>query len=164
MKQIPLTNGLFALVDEIDYYKLLKYKWTAVSFNNGKFFARNQKHGLLHKFLLRENPNEIFNVTFKNGDTLDCRRENIIKTESKMLNHGIQLIKKDSQLGLFNNNNSVDEKAGNLISENASGVKEKIVFEAKYVSPEGRVFNFGTFETKEEAQNTYDKMVKMIPR
>jgi hypothetical protein len=37
------------------------------------------------------------------------------------------------------------------------------VFEAKYISPEGRTFHFGTYDTKEEAQENYDKMIKMIP-
>ena len=165
MKKIQLINGQFALVDENDYYKLLKYKWVAVTLNANKVYARNQKHGLLHKFLLRENPNESFNVTFKNGDTLDCRRENLIKSDTKIQSSDIKLIKKDSQLGLFSNDNLIsDSKANKIISNNISGVREKIVYEAKYISPDGRVFNFGTFDTREEAQHSYDKMIKMIPK
>jgi len=164
MKQLKLNNGEHVIVDEKDYYQLLKYKWTAVSFQQGKSFARNQKHGLLHKFILRENQNEVFNVTFKNGNTLDCRRENLIKSESKTVSPDIQLIKKAAQLGLFSGSGSTDEKVNQMISDNVSGVKEKIVYEARYISPEGRTFNFGTFDTREEAQEAYDKMVKMIPR
>ena len=163
MKKIPLVNGNYVVVDENDYYKLIKYKWVGVALYSGKFYARNQKHGLLHKFLLRENPNELFNVTFKNGDTLDCRRENLIKVESKVSSNNIEVIKKDSQLGLFSNENT-NSKANSIISNNVSGVREKIVYEAKYISPEGRVFNFGTYDTREEAQDNYDKMIKMIPK
>lgn len=165
MRELPLSNGQVALVDENDYYKLLKYKWVATSFYTGRFYARNQKHGLLHKFILRDNPNEVFNVTFKNGNTLDCRRENLIKSNSKIVDPEIQIIKKSAQIGLFAPDNiSGSHKTNQIISDNVSGVKEKIVYEAKYISPEGRVFNFGTFETKEEAQDNYDRMIKMIPR
>lgn len=164
MKQLPLTNGQVALVDENDYYKLLKYKWVATSFYTGRYYARNQRHGLLHKFIMKDDPNEVFNITFKNGNTLDCRRENMVKTNVKIMSPEIKIIKKDAQLGLFNPEKTSDDKVKNIISDNSSGVKEKIVFEAKYISPEGRVFNFGTYETKEEAQENYDRMIKMIPR
>jgi hypothetical protein len=165
MKELPLTNGQVALVDENDYYRLLKYKWTATSFYTGRFYAKNQKHGLLHKFIMREDPNEVFNVTFKNGNTLDCRRENLIKSNSKIMNPEMQIIKKSEQVGLFAQGDiNGSEKTNQIISDNISGVKEKIVYEAKYINPEGRVFNFGTYETKEEAQENYDKMIKMIPR
>jgi len=164
MKELPLSNGQVALVDENDYYMLLKYKWVATSFYSGKYFARNQKHGLLHKFIMKDYPNEVFNITFKNGNTLDCRRENLVKTDVKIVSPEIKLIKKEAQLGLFNPEKSSDDKVKNMISDNISGVKEKIVFEAKYISPEGRVFNFGTYDTKEEAQENYDRMIKMIPR
>lgn len=164
MKELPLTNGQVALVDENDYYKLLKYKWVATSFYTGRYYARNQRHGLLHKFIMKDDPNEVFNITFKNGNTLDCRRENMVKTNVKIMSPEIKIIKKDAQLGLFNPEKTSDDKVKNIISDNSSGVKEKIVFEAKYISPEGRVFNFGTYETKEEAQENYDRMIKMIPR
>lgn len=164
MKQIPLNNGQQVIVDENDYYQLLKYKWVAVSFQTGKYFARNQKHGLLHKFIMKENANEVFNITFKNGNSLDCRRENLIKTDVKIASPEIQIIRKEAQLGLFSSKNDSDEQVKNLISDNVSGVKEKIVFEAKYINPDGRVFNFGTFETREEAQEAYDRMIVMIPR
>lgn len=164
MKNIKLNDGKSVIVDDNDYYSLIKYKWTSVSFQTGKVFAKNQKHGLLHKYLLRENPDEVFLVEFKNGNTLDCRRENLVKKDSKIVKTNVEVIKKDVQLGLFGFKNLADEKVTKIISDNSSGVKEKIVFEARYVSPEGRVFNFGTFNSKEEAEKVYEKMVKMIPR
>ena len=163
MKQIPLTHGKYAIVDERDYYQLIKYKWVATSFYSDKYYARNQKLGLMHKVLLKEDPNETFSVHFINGNTLDCRRENMIKQDSKISNSKFELIKKDQQLGLFSNDGTGSAKTAQIISENISGVVQKIVFEAKYISPEGRTFHFGTYETKEEAQENYDKMIKMIP-
>ena len=163
MKQIPLTHGKYAIVDERDYYQLIKYKWVAISLYSNKFYARNQKHGLMHKMLLKEDPNETFTVSFKNGNTLDCRRENMVKENSKISNSNFEVIKKDQQLGLFTGDGVGSAKTAQIISKNVSGVVQKIVFEAKYISPEGRTFHFGTYDTKEEAQENYDKMIKMIP-
>lgn len=40
MKQIPLTQGKVALVDDSDFEELSKYKWHSVMFpGNGKFYA-----------------------------------------------------------------------------------------------------------------------------
>lgn len=163
MKKIPLTHGKYAIVDERDYYQLMKYKWVAVSLYSDKYYARNQKLGLMHKALLKDDPNETFTVRFLNGDTLDCRRENMIKENSKIANSNFEVIKKDQQLGLFTSDGVGSAKTAQIISENISGVVQKIVFEAKYISPEGRTFHFGTYDTQEEAQENYDKMIKMIP-
>lgn len=166
MKELLLTNGKSALVDEQDYYRLLKYKWLAINLYSDKFFAKNQKIGMLHKYIIRENPNEEFDVEFINGNTLDCRRENLRKVNSKIKKQNFELIKKSSQLGLFTTpaNKNSDNKVHQIISDNISGIFEKIVFEAKYIAPDGRVFNFGTYDTHEEAKENYDKMIKLIPR
>lgn len=39
MKQIPLTQGKFTIVDDIDYSELNKYKWCAVKFRNAWYVA-----------------------------------------------------------------------------------------------------------------------------
>lgn len=39
MKQIPLTRGLFALVDDADFYWLNQWKWTAQATERGVWYA-----------------------------------------------------------------------------------------------------------------------------
>lgn len=83
MKEIPLTQGKVALIDDADYEALPKYNWTT-AFQNGKFFARafvNNGNGkyqpvLLHRLILGDSCKGK-QVEFINGNTLDSRRENL---------------------------------------------------------------------------------------
>lgn len=160
MKQIPLTHGKFAIVDDEDYYKLIPYKWTAVNLFLDKFYARNQKHGLMSKFIMKSHPNEDLVVDFANGDTLDYRRANLIKRRSILRDPKLEIIKKNSQLSLdLKNHNTFNPEDGSV---KFTGIFEKVIFEAKHVDPSGRIFNFGTFENREEALQAYDRNMKML--
>lgn len=76
MKQIPLTQGKFATVDDEDYELLSKTKWYAVKHNSGKFYAAS---GFRIKYMHRvlECPLGGYVVDHINGDGLDNRRENL---------------------------------------------------------------------------------------
>jgi hypothetical protein len=161
MKQIPLSNGKFALVDEEDYYRVMSYKWIAVKLFSDKFYARNQKFGLLSKFLMKSDPNEDFVVDFVNGDTLDYRKQNLVKRKSVIRKQQFELVRRTHQLSLpLNSENSETNEPKK--SEFVSGVFEKRVYEAKHIDGSGRIFHFGTFDTPEEAKVSYDRNMKMI--
>lgn len=161
MKQIPLSNGKFALVDEEDYYRVMAYKWIAVKLFSDKFYARNQKFGLLSKFLMKSDPNEDFVVDFVNGDTLDYRKQNLVKRKSVIRKQQFELVRRTHQLSLpLNSENSEINEPKK--SEFVSGVFEKRVYEAKHIDGSGRIFHFGTFDTPEEAKVSYDRNMKMI--
>lgn len=160
MKHIPLTHGKFAIVDDEDYYKLIGYKWVAVHLFSDKYYARNQKHGLMSKYLLKTHPNEDLVVDFANGDTLDYRRSNLIKRKSFIRDPKVELVRKNSQLSLdLSSHNTFNPEDGSI---KFTGIFEKVLFEAKHVDPSGRIFNFGTFENREEAQDAYDRNMKML--
>lgn len=75
-KQIPLTQGKFALVDDEDYEELMKYKWY---FDNG--YARRdgpapiKKRILMHRQIMNAKAGQ--DVDHINHDGLDNRRINI---------------------------------------------------------------------------------------
>jgi len=77
-KRIPLTKGMFAIVDESDYEELSKKRWSATfSVNNyyAKSADKNRRGLYMHRFLL--NPPKGMCVDHINGNRLDNRRENL---------------------------------------------------------------------------------------
>ena len=160
MKKIPLTNEKFALVDDEDYNKLIKYKWVAVNLFSDKIYARNQKFGLMSKFIMKTSPNEDPIVDFINGDTLDYRRSNLIKRKSIIKSPKLEIIRRNHQLSFdFSVFKSIVQSDRKIVN---SGVFEKVLYEAKYVDQSGRVFNFGIFENRKEAMEAYQRNIKMI--
>jgi hypothetical protein len=92
MKEIPLTQGLVAIVDDDDYEELMKYKWCARRGSSGFWVAiRNTSIGegrprqiQMHRQIL-DAPKHM-EVDHANGNTLDNRRRNIrLATRSQNL-------------------------------------------------------------------------------
>lgn len=86
MKQIPLTKGYSAIVDDEDFELVNQWKWTATevkSKNHITVYARRtvrfedgkQRTLLLHRFLM-DAPKGV-EVDHKNRNGLDCRRSNL---------------------------------------------------------------------------------------
>lgn len=81
MKQIPLTRGKHALVDDGDFESLSKFDWYALSGRRGKFYAARHFPGnhslviLMHRQLLAALPDE--EVDHEDGDSLNNRRKNL---------------------------------------------------------------------------------------
>ena len=85
MKLIPLTQGQFAIVDDIDFIKFGRFSWRAMwSKNTGSFYAirsaiLNGKKVtlLLHREVLGLKRSSHAKGDHKDHDTLDCRRRNL---------------------------------------------------------------------------------------
>lgn len=85
MKKIELTQGRLAFVSDEDYDRVSAYKWhfqkdkgSLVKGYACRMYSRDDgKRRLLflHKFIINATAGTI--VDHKNGDTLDCRRENL---------------------------------------------------------------------------------------
>ena len=83
MKEIQLTQGKVALVDDEDYDYLNQFKWQANQKQNKRFYAWrgkkiNGKYRMiyLHRFILKLTDKKIF-VDHANMDTLDNRKINL---------------------------------------------------------------------------------------
>jgi hypothetical protein len=74
VKRIPLTRGLFAIVDDEDFDALVQFKW-CVAGSGYAATARNRKITYMHRVLL-DAPNGV-EVDHINGDRLDNRRINL---------------------------------------------------------------------------------------
>ena len=84
MKQIPLTQGKFSIVDDEDFPLLSQFKWYA-HLEHGYFYATRassrdkvtgkQKVISMSRFIMNAPKGML--VDHKNGDTLDNRRKNL---------------------------------------------------------------------------------------
>lgn len=80
MKEIPLSQGKFALVDDEDFAQVSRFNWfysTGYAVRNIKLDTNVYKMELMHRFLLGLNFGDGKIVDHKNGNGLDNRRENL---------------------------------------------------------------------------------------
>lgn len=142
--EIPLTQGKVALVDDEDYPEVSRYRWYANRYGRRWYAVRNigryphQQAVLLHRFLA--SPPEGMQVDHKNGDGLDCRRENIrVCTPAENLrNKGLK-------------------------RTNTSGFKgvQKCGKRWKATIRAGRDFNLGHFDDIIDAARAYDAAARV---
>jgi AP2 domain len=81
-RRIPLSKGLFALVDECDFDWLRQWKWSAVGTVKYGFYAirgvggrKNRRYEYMHRVILSADDSTI--VDHRNGNKLDNRRRNL---------------------------------------------------------------------------------------
>lgn len=74
MKEIPLSQGKVAWVDDEDYERVIEYKWYANLIGKVWYAVRtkSRKTVSLHQFVMGEK-----NIDHINGDGLDNRKENL---------------------------------------------------------------------------------------
>lgn len=145
MKEIQLTQGKVALVDDEDYERVTGAgKWYAAKNSNGKGWYAQRVSGpkprktiQLHRFLLNE---PIQEVDHRNGDGLDCRRRNL------------------RIAGIVGNRQNRGKR-----STNTSGFKGVFFQAGKWrarlgLGPRGSVtrLSLGMFDTREGAARAYD--------
>jgi hypothetical protein len=83
MKEIKLTQGKVALVDDEDYADLSQFKWHAVKFRGSHtlyaarrvFIGKKWGRTLMHRFILGLGGKDW--IDHKNGDGLDNQRHNL---------------------------------------------------------------------------------------
>lgn len=90
MKIIPLTQGQFALVDDLDFEWANQWKWYAQRNPTGKFYAarREGKRILwLHRELFEASSK--IQVDHKNRNRLDCQRTNLRSSTPRQNNYNV---------------------------------------------------------------------------
>lgn len=149
MKQIPLTQGKFALVDDEDYGFLNQWKWYAYK-NGGSFYARRtdystgkRKGVLMHRLIAQASDSSVF-VDHKDGNGINNQRLNIrVCTKAE------------------NSRNRGHQK------NSASGVKG-VVWDAKrkkwvaYIKLNGKSKNIGGFDDISQAEAAYHGAAKQL--
>jgi len=141
MKEIPLTQGKFALVDDDDYEYLSQWKWW---YSNG--------------YVVRSH---IDPVTKKSTKIYMHRK--IMKPPKGMVVHHINnngLDNQECNLRVCtysqNNQNKKSHKKGSSKYKGVSWNKHNKKWQA-YITYEGKRFNLGYYAIEEEAARAYDK-------
>lgn len=144
-KEIPLTRGYVALVDDDDYERLSQYKWYARKSQSGKFYAARkspsengkQKHIWMHREIM--NTPSGMETDHINGLSVDDRKENlrVCTSSQNKMNRGKR-------------------------SDNTSGYKG-VSWDKSKKRWQSRIHvnkttkHLGYFSTAEEAARAYDK-------
>lgn len=150
MKQLPLTRGYVALVDDADYETLNKYKWTAAANSRQKrFYALRKvvKNGKsktvwMHRFIC-DAPKGLM-VDHVNGNSLDNRRCNLRQCNGSqnMINQGLIVTNKSGFKGVSWN-------------------KKKRKWTAA-ISWKNKQIHIGVFGEKENAARAYNEVAKRL--
>ena len=76
-KEVPLTQGYVAIVDDGDYEELMQYKWHAHKVTRSIVAERTEcgKKIMIHRHIMQAPPGMV--VDHANHDTLDNRRSNL---------------------------------------------------------------------------------------
>jgi hypothetical protein len=81
MKEIPLTQGKVALVDDDDYLELSRFKWYATKHSNSFYAARNlsrnKRIGPAHEYMHRRIIGFPVGVDHIDGDGLNNQKSNL---------------------------------------------------------------------------------------
>lgn len=156
MKEIGLTKGMVALVDDEDFDWANQFNWCAQGTgkkgtSKEKFYAARRKGCriiLLHRWLL--NANETQEVDHKNNDSLDCQKHNLRVATS--------------QQNQFN----IPKMPGRKTSSKFKGVcKVKPIVNAlnpfmAYISISRKRLHLGYFASEMEAALAYDTAAKRL--
>lgn len=145
MKEIQLTQGKVALVDDEDYAHLLTIKWWADHSGGGIYYARGTIGGKqirMHRYILGITDPKI-DVDHKDRDTLNNQRDNLRTCTRTQNNHNIP-----------------------ALSTNTSGYKgvswskgmKKWTAQIRIL---GKIRNLGYFDDKISAAMAYDEMAAL---
>jgi len=140
MKNIALSKGMVAVVSDEDYERVAKIKWYARDFRHrGKrrFYAYNDTHGLMHRFLFG---GSFKVIDHKNGNPLDNRRENLrgCTQQQNCFNQAIQKRNKSSRF-----------KGVSLNKQNQKW--------RSYIKKSGIKFTLGEFTDEVSAAKAYNR-------
>jgi hypothetical protein len=145
VKEIPLSQGKVALVDDDDFERVSQFKWSYIGGYAKRSVVRSDgKRRLypLHRFIMGISQESEFMVDHVNLDKLDCRKENL-RVCTKFQN---------------NNNHGPKDRQGKSTSR-YKGVSYKVDARNKWrarIGVDGVEYTLGYFSTEEEAAIAYN--------
>jgi len=144
MKEIPLTQGFVALVDDEDYAVCSAMNWSIRPNNYGTIYAMHwigteeASHISLHNFIMKPKYGEEVDHIDRNG--LNCQRSNMrLATRSQNMANRSSPGSSSGYRGVYAN------RVGTWIAQ---------------IRHNGQLYNLGTYDTPEEAARVWDEAAK----
>jgi len=148
MREIPLSQGKFALVDDEDFERINKFKWYASRKINDFYAVRNmlvsetKKSKLMHRHII--DVPEGLEIDHINGNGLDNRKENLRIVNHRMNAHNLHIEKSSRYTGVSKHKYPLDRQ-----------------WQAKILLNGEKIF-LGCFATEEEASVRYNEELHTI--
>lgn len=146
VREISLSRGLVALVDDEDYERVSRHKWYAHAGPN-TFYGRSKSPSadgrpmLLHHFILGIDGR--VRIDHANGNGLDCQRSNM-RPATRQQNAHNTCLRSDNKSGF----------------KGVTWKKEKRRWEANIRIPGGKQIYLGRFLKREHAALEYDRAAR----
>jgi len=153
-KQISLTKGQCAIIDESDYELIKQYRWRFIPPKNDRNTGYAAAHIAtetgycytvqMHRLLM--NPPDDMQVDHINGNGLDNRRANlrICNRSQNMANRGMRSTNTSGYMGVY-----------------PSPRKDKVRWRAQ-ICHECKKYDLGIFDTRLEAAHAYDEAARRM--
>lgn len=149
-KEIPTNNGPVAIVDDEDYERIAKFRWTATKKHALRCRRVNGKviNYLMHREIL--NPPADMEIDHINGNGFDNRKANLRLCTSRQntYNRGKHKRNTTGYKGV-----SMIKKSGRFLA--SAGVTDPVTKKRTTV-------RFGYFDTAIEAAKAYDKGIREL--
>ena len=144
-KEIKLTQGQVALVDDDDYERVNQFKWCAVRHDKTFYASRRQRNTTiyLHRFIMKSSKG--IDIDHKDRNGLNCQKNNLREcNDSKNMQNGS--LRKDNTSGY----KGVSRKDKPSKKNQKHNWRVLIYVDTKQI-------HVGYFDTSEEAARAYDK-------
>lgn len=146
VREIPLTNGMFAIVDDFNFARLSKFTWSCRRTPTNKSpYAQTsigRRSVQMHQLVLPPTIGKI--IDHRNGDGLDNRRANLRLTDYK-----------------GNARNARWSKAG-CASKYKGVIRRDTRWQARLRTKDGSInLHLGMYDTEEDAALAYDRAARI---
>lgn len=153
MRQIKLTQNKVAFVDA-DIYKLLEDVPFHAMLSKGKYYARSnrellpgKRHTYLHWIVLAPSFHKSFQIRFKDGNTLNCQRDNLEYVEKSVNTQATSKKQRNRKKSSKYLGVSLDCDIKRLRKKRWSAI----------IKHEGKVYRLGRYLTEKDAAEAYNK-------